>query len=300
MSQERLISDFLDMMAAERGAAQNTLENYARDLEQLFFLLPAKKISEVNHDDIANIVSLLNRKYAPKSVARKISAFREFFKFLFSEKLIKINPTAYIDAPKTGKSLPKFLTEDEIKNLIVTAWAQEGVEQKRTAVMLELAYACGLRVSELVSLPENCINYDKREILVRGKGSKERIVPISDRAVQAVLKYIDFRDYFIKGGRRSIWLFPSKRSSSGHIERDAFFKDLKNLAILAGIAPERISPHVLRHSFATNLIHHDADLRSVQKMLGHEDISTTEIYTHILPEKLIETVKKLHPLAQKN
>ena len=300
MNTEKLISDFLDMMAAERGAAQRTLESYDRDLRQFFDLLPLDSLSAYTPEKIAEAVRALNRKYAPRSVARKISSYREFFKFLFSEKLIDKNPTAYIDTPKQSKPLPKFLTEDEIRRLIDAAHARREPHRVRTAVMLELAYACGLRVSELVSLSENSINQERREILVRGKGSKERVVPISERAVRAVKEYEDFvRDSFIKAGRRSIWLFPSLRSASGHITRDMFFVSLKQLAVEAGIAPERVSPHVLRHSFATHLINRNADLRSVQKMLGHEDISTTEIYTHILPEKLIETVKKLHPLAKK-
>ena len=163
--------------------------------------------------------------------------------------------------------------------------------------MLELMYACGLRVSELVALPENCFNFDKRQLFVRGKGSKERIVPVAPAAIEAVFDYLTYRDEFIKGGRRSIWLFPSKSSASGHITRDGFFKHLKELGVIAGISPAKLSPHVLRHSFATHLLNSDVDLRAVQKMLGHESINTTEIYTHILPDKLIKTVQTLHPLA---
>ena len=166
--------------------------------------------------------------------------------------------------------------------------------------MLELMYASGLRVSELVSLPENCINFDRRQVFVRGKGSKERVVPVAPAAIQAVFDYLEQRDCFIREGRRSIWLFPSKSSRSGHISRNTFFKRLKELAVKAGIYPSRVTPHVLRHSFATHLLNHNADLRSVQKMLGHESINTTEIYTHILSDKLLETVQKLHPLAGKH
>lgn len=300
MDNGKLIAGFLSMMVAERGAAQNTIENYERDLEQFFDFVPTKEVKNIKSEDISAVMQQLSRcSYAPKTIARKLSAIKEFFKFLFSEKEIKENPTAYILAPKQEKPLPKFLTETEVRKLIDVAWQEESPEHKRLAVMLELIYACGLRVSELVSMPENCIDYDKRQILIRGKGSKERIIPISERAIKAVFEYINYRSHFIKEGRRSIWMFPSKRAASGHITRDAFFVYLKELAIKAEIAPAKVSPHVLRHSFATHLLNHNADLRSVQKMLGHEDISTTEIYTHILSEKLIDTVKRLHPLAKR-
>jgi len=166
--------------------------------------------------------------------------------------------------------------------------------------MLELMYACGLRVSELVCLPESCIDFDKKQILVRGKGSKERLIPIAGAAVDAISEYLNIREEFIRGGRKSIWLFPSRRSREGHITRDAFFKNIKETAVKAGISPLRVSPHVLRHSFATHLLNNGADLRSVQKMLGHESIVTTEIYTHILSENLIREVQQKHPLAHMN
>ena len=299
MSTGALLESFLAMMVAERGASQNTIENYQRDLEQFLAIVNVSEMANVTDNDVYQYVQKLSRmNYAPKSIARKISALKEFFKFLFSEKEIKENPTAYLMAPKQEKPLPKFLTEVELKRLIDTAQSKEGMHARRLAVMLVLMSACGLRVSELVGLPENCINFDKKEILVRGKGSKERLIPISDEAIEAVLDYTTYRDNFIRGGRKSIWLFPSLTSSSGHMTREAFFMALKELAAEAGISPEKISPHVLRHTFATSLLNHDADLRSVQKMLGHEDISTTEIYTHITSEKLIDTVKRLHPLSR--
>ncbi len=299
MSAGALLESFLAMMVAERGASQNTIENYQRDLEQFLSFISVSNLSEVKDKDVYQYVQFLSKyPYAPKSIARKISALKEFFKFLFSEKEIRENPTAYLMAPKQEKPLPKFLTEVELKRLIDTAQSKEGMHARRLAVMLVLMSACGLRVSELVGLPENCINFDKKEILVRGKGSKERLIPISDEAIEAVLDYTTYRDNFIRGGRKSIWLFPSLTSSSGHMTREAFFMALKEIAVEAGISPEKISPHVLRHTFATRLLNHEADLRSVQKMLGHEDISTTEIYTHITSEKLIDTVKRLHPLSR--
>lgn len=296
------LENFLSMIVAERGAAQNTVENYERDLLQFLDIFASKKLNEVTSEDLSDYVQELSREhnYAPKSIARKISAVKEFFKFLFSEKEIKKNPTTYLTAPKQEKPLPKFLSEKELHSLIEVAHAKQNISYRRLAVMLEVMSACGLRVSELVSMPENCINFDKKEVLIRGKGSKERLIPISERAIGAVLDYLTYRDEFIRSGRRSIWLFPSIRSASGHVSRQKFFEYLKETAAEAGINPLRISPHVLRHTFATRLLNHNADLRSVQKMLGHEDISTTEIYTHVTSEKLIETVKKLHPLAKKH
>ncbi len=294
------IEEFLDMMSAEVGASVNTIAAYRRDLQQ--FVEACRMPPEsVQAADVSEYVTFLHKKrYAVKSVARKISALRDFFKFLYTEKAININPMAKIAAPKAEKPLPKFLTQQDVLELIAAAKEKNGARGKRLSAMLELMYACGLRVSELVGLPEGCINFDKKQILVRGKGNKERLIPVADAALHAVLEYLQYRDEFIKNGRKSIWLFPSKLSKLGHITRDGFFKDLQELAIICGIPPQKISPHVLRHSFATHLLHGGADLRSVQKMLGHEDIATTEIYTHIVPEDLLRVVAAAHPLGKKS
>ncbi|MFQ8668199.1 MAG: site-specific tyrosine recombinase/integron integrase [Alphaproteobacteria bacterium] len=295
------VNRFLEMMSAERGASANTLEAYGRDVEEFLTYCGGMALKEISRDDVGDFVQYLGREgRSPKTVARKLSAVREFFKFLYTEKDIKDNPAADVLTPKQEKPLPKFLSEDEIKRLIAAAKECSGPKGRQMTAMLELMYASGLRVSELVSLPENCINFDRRQVFVRGKGSKERVVPVAPAAIQAVFDYLEQRDCFICEGRRSIWLFPSKSSRSGHISRDTFFKRLKELAVKAGIYPSRVTPHVLRHSFATHLLNHNADLRSVQKMLGHESINTTEIYTHILSDKLLETVQKLHPLAGKH
>ena len=295
------VNRFLEMMSAERGASANTLEAYGRDVEEFLTYCGGMALKEISRDDVGDFVQYLGREgRSPKTVARKLSAVREFFKFLYTEKDIKDNPAADVLTPKQEKPLPKFLSEDEIKRLIAAAKECSGPKGRQMTAMLELMYASGLRVSELVSLPENCINFDRRQVFVRGKGSKERVVPVAPAAIKAVFDYLEQRDCFIREGRRSIWLFPSKSSRSGHISRDTFFKRLKELAVKAGIYPSRVTPHVLRHSFATHLLNHNADLRSVQKMLGHESINTTEIYTHILSDKLLETVQKLHPLAGKH
>ena len=243
------------------------------------------------------IQNLRAESYAPKSLARKLSAIKDFCKFLYSEKIIKTNPAAYILTPKQEKPLPKFLSVQEIKLLIEAAFAKKDYRYWRIGVMIELMYATGLRVSELVGLPENAINYNKGLITIFGKGSKERVVPVAESALQSLSEYIDLRREFIKKNSNSNWLFPSLTSISGHLTRDAFYKDLKKLAVDCGIYPSRVSPHVLRHSFATHLLNNNADLRSVQKMLGHENITTTEVYTHITSQKLGDIVRRKHPLA---
>ena len=285
------------MMVAEVGASSNTIDAYKRDLEQ-FFELTERPYNQITKQEIKSYLKALSLEgYSSRSIARKLSAVKDFFKFLYTEKEIKENPTANISAPKQGKPLPKFLTEDEVWLLIRTAQKAEKTNQKRIAVMLELMYACGLRVSELVSMPENCINFERKQLLIRGKGSKERIIPVAEETLSHLLEYLKYRQDFTRRGR-SIWFWPSLSSKLGHITRDSFFKSLKTIAINAGMDESRISPHVLRHSFATHLLNNDADLRSVQKMLGHEDITTTEIYTHIISDKLIETVQKKHPLSK--
>ncbi len=291
-----IIADFLDMMAAEQGLAENSLRSYERDLEQ-FFESCSKGYHDINEKDIKEFIAFLKSQgYAPRSIARKISALNDFCKFLLSENEITQNPMVNISAPKKGRNLPKFLTRDEINLLIEAAEHNPDDAHKRTAVMLKLMYACGLRVSELVSLPLSCINFDKKQILVKGKGAKERLIPVAEVLLKEILQYFEIRKRLLKGTEKP-FLFPSV-AKDGHLTRDAFFKAIKNLAVLAGISPEKVSPHVLRHSFATHLLNSDVDLRSVQMMLGHKDIATTEIYTHIIAEELIDEVKSKHPLAK--
>ncbi len=291
------LENFLEMMAAEKGAAQNTLEAYRRDILQFFEFFGTDATRAEERDISAFAQYLAQRGFAPRTQARKLSALREFYKFLYSEKEIGDNPTVRILSPRREKTLPKFLTAPEIKRLLATAERGEDFARQRLTAMFALMYACGLRVSELVGLPENCINFEKKQILIMGKGSKERLIPVADAALSIILRYVGQRQRYV-GKSGSPWLFPSRRSASGHITRDNFFKNLKNLAVEAGISPSRISPHVLRHSFATHLLNRRVDLRSVQKLLGHEDISTTEIYTHIVSQQLIDTVMQKHPLGK--
>lgn len=299
MAKRNLTESFLDMMRAEVGASANTIAAYGADMDQFEAFCEGADWAAVTSEKISAFIRFLSQKgYSSRTIARKISTLRDFFAFLYTEREINDNPTLNIISPRQEKPLPKFLTEGEIKCLINTAAESDTLSGQRMTVMLTLMYACGLRVSELVSLPENCINFEKREILVRGKGNKERLIPVASTALDAVKRYWQIRDNFIRGGRRSVWLFPSLKSTSGHMTRDAFFKEIKKISLAAGLDPHKVSPHVLRHSFATHMLNHDADLRSIQKMLGHAEIATTEIYTHITSQKLIDIVKEKHPLAQ--
>lgn len=291
----RQIDAFLEMMIAERGASMRTIESYRRDLTDLLAFLDIKNIEmrKAKRSDLqAYLHTVVENHLSPKTQSRRLSSIHEFYRFLYSEDLIKKNPADYLQTPKIGKSLPKYLTEEEVLKLIETA----SQKNERMHVMLELLYASGMRVSELVSLPVLSITKDNKMISIIGKGGKERIVPLNEPAMKALDKWLLLRELKLKRGRTSKWLFPSP-SKEGHLTRDGFFKALKEIALLSGINPAKVSPHVFRHSFASHLIAHDADLRSVQKMLGHADIATTEIYTHILQDRLKKTVEKSHPLA---
>lgn len=295
----RYLNQFLEAKSAESGSALLTISAYETDIVQFLNFSGISSFSELTEERIEKFIqNLQTQQYSPKSIARKLSAIKEFCKFLYSEKIITDNPSSNILTPKQQKPLPKFLSAEEILRIIQTAFSKKDYRYWRIGVMIELMYATGLRVSELVGLPETSINYNKGLITILGKGSKERIVPIAARALSALQDYGDLRKEFIKNKKTSPWLFPSLISTSGHLTRDAFYKDLKKLAIDCGIYPSRVSPHVLRHSFATHLLNNDADLRSVQKMLGHENITTTEIYTHITSQKLGDIIRKKHPLAQ--
>ena len=279
------IEIFLEALSAEKGRSQKTLSSYESDLCLADENIPG---GLMNADEVAiqNYLSALPDK--PTSIARKASALRGFYKFLMLEKIISTNPTANLELPKRNRNLPKFLSVQEIELLISSAGDTRN--SLRLRAMIELLYASGLRVSELCELPLSGVLGDK--LLIHGKGAKERLVPMHENAIHALNKWLD-----IRGEDASKYVFPSG-GKSGHITRDGFFKILKKCAILAGIEPTRVSPHVLRHSFASHLLAGGANLRAIQTMLGHEDISTTQIYTHVIPEQLKETVSKHHPLAQ--
>lgn len=295
------IEAFLDMMLAERNAAANTRAAYARDLGDAAAFLARKKIelADANDDNIRVYLSSLG-KNAAKTQARRLSALRQFFRFLCSEKIRKEDPTSSIDAPKLGRSLPKYLSEKEVARLISEAQRAPGREGLRLRAMLELLYAAGLRVTELVTLPLSAIQAERAIVLVKGKGGKERVVPLGEPALKAIGQWLPARKNMLGEGRTSPYLFPSvSLSKDAPITRQRFFQLLKQLALVSAINPKRLSPHVLRHAFATHLLEHGADLRSVQSMLGHADIATTQIYTHVAGDKLARTVAEHHPLAYK-
>ena len=306
-----LISAFLEMMAAERGASPHTLDAYRRDLEDYVASLKARKsdpLTAADGDMRRYMAELGAAGLAPRTQARRLSSMRQFHKFLYSDGYRTEDPSANIDSPRQGQTLPKFLTIDEIDRLIVAASNHPGIKGKRLLAMVELMYATGMRVSELVELPFAAAARDPQMLIVKGKGNKERLVPLSDPARDALRDYIDVRDAFIPSDKsegqadrpgQSSYLFPS-RGKTGHLTRQMFLKMIKDLAVDAGVAPSRVSPHVLRHSFASHLLANGADLRSLQKMLGHSDISTTQIYTHVLESRLRGLVQEHHPLAHIN
>ncbi len=294
-----LISAFMETITAERGAAKNTIAAYTRDLEDFGEFLDSKRRTFENAmlpELRTYLSSLVKRGLSAKTQARRISALREFYKYLYTEKIRTDNPTDALDSPKTARSLPKYLSEEEINRLFNAVEELKSPKKDRMKVLLEILYASGLRVSELISLPAATANVKENFLIVRGKGSKDRMVPLTDAAKKALKDWIPVREKTLPKGRESRWLFPSK-GKTGHLTREGFFEELKSLALIAGIDRERVSPHVIRHSFASHLIAHNADLRTVQQMLGHSNIATTQIYTHILDNRLKNTVEKNHPLA---
>ncbi len=300
----RAVGLFLDMMAAERGAAANTIESYGRDLQDFEGFL-ARRGTAPEDAQPEQIQAFLKRLsgagMAASTQARKLSALRQFFRFLQMERMRDDDPTAALDAPKTDRPLPKYLSEDEVDRLLAAAQALPGADGLRTRALLEILYATGLRVSELVGLPLTALARDGRVLIVRGKGGKERMVPMGDPARDALSAYLAVRDGFLvkarAAGPAGQFLFPS-RAKQGHMTRARFGQVLKELAVAAGLPARRVSPHVLRHSCASHLLAHGADLRALQQMLGHADISTTQIYTHVLEERLRSLVEGAHPLAR--
>ncbi len=309
------VDSFLDMLTTERGAAYNTRQAYWRDLADASLYLRARRNTDVNKattDDLKAYLKDLsekthnkgtnNSKIAVRTVARRLSAMRQYYRYLISENARQDDPTSTIESPKQGRTLPKTLSEAEVSQLIKTAGMPGKPESIRLVCLLELLYATGLRVSELVGLPLSAIGEDQQFVMIAGKAGRERMVPLSDPARAAMAKYFEVRKQFIghdeNRANQEKWVFPSRTSESGHLTRQRFAQLLKDLARAADVDESRVSPHVLRHAFATHLLSHGADLRSVQKMLGHADIATTQIYTHILGDKAKKTVEDKHPLSK--
>src|SRR5579863_6752045 len=312
-SDAKLIDLFLEMLAAEQGAGDNTLDAYRRDLSDFSAYLKAAKQTFISAETQAlrdYLTDLDSRGFKPSSAARRLSAMRHLFRFLLNERIRTDDPAAILSGPKRGRGLPKVLSISDVDRLLAQAKAlagaaeaspQELVRATRLHCLLEVLYATGLRVSELVSLPLSAARSDARMIVVRGKGNKERLVPLNEASRRAMADYLSAVDA-LKARKNNIagskWLFPSF-GESGHLTRQHFARDLKELAASAGLAPHLVSPHVLRHAFASHLLHNGADLRIVQTLLGHSDISTTQIYTHVVEERLKSLVRDLHPLAEK-
>jgi integrase/recombinase XerD len=295
------VEAFLEMLTAERGVARNTEQSYGRDLKAFAAFLKHRGVA-VEGADIGHIRAFLAAQaqagMAPSSTARTLSALRQFHRFLVMEGVRADDPSAAIDSPRRGRPLPRTLSEQQVEALLVAAHRRPGVRGARLTALVELLYATGLRVSELVGLPMSALSRDHSLVIVRGKGGKERMIPLSEPAQAAVETWHPLRAGFIAGGGGSPWMFPSRRARGGHLTRTHFSMLIKQLAAEAGIDPGAVSPHVLRHAFASHLLAHDADLRSVQQMLGHADISTTQIYTHVLDERLKSLVRTHHPLAR--
>lgn len=288
-----LIERFLEMMTSERGAARNTVESYARDLREAAAFLN-DKISDFAMVDKklleTYVVKLVQSGLAPRTVARHISSLRQLFHFLYSDGGRKDNPAISLDIPKQPRKLPPVLSGDDISAMITAAG-----NDFRLVAMLELLYASGMRISELVTLPLATIqnvNKGSKFITVRGKGNKERMVPLHTGAVSSLFKYLETRKEV------SIWLFPA-HSREGHITRQGFARMMKDIAWKAGLDPRKVSPHMLRHSFASALLTGGADLRVIQELLGHSDISTTQVYTHIEQDRLTRLVTQHHPLSKR-
>ena len=309
----RLIHLILDMLAAEQGAGDNTLDAYRRDLTDFSEFLGragqnfARAGTDVLRDYLADLDT---RGFKSSSVARRLSAMRHLFRFLLNERIRSDDPAAILSGPKRGRGLPKVLSISDVDRMLTRAKEltqadaspQHRLRAMRLHCLLEVLYATGLRVSELVALPLSAARSDARMIVVRGKGNKERLVPLNEASRRAMADYLAamqaLKTEKQKNAAGSKWLFPSF-GESGHLTRQHFARDLKELATASGLAPRLVSPHVLRHAFASHLLHNGADLRIVQTLLGHTDISTTQIYTHVVEERLKSLVRDLHPLAEK-
>lgn len=300
-----LVETFIDAMSAERGISKNTREGYTRDLRQYLGHLDGHGLSALDAQapDVQGFLGSLARSgVGARTQARKLSVLRQFHGFLVVDGFRGEDPTSAVDSPKLGRPLPKTLTIDEIDRLLEAARTTPGWRGLRLNAMVETLYATGLRVSELVSLKRSSFSRDFCIVTVRGKGGKDRLVPVGEPARQAIAAWLsELRRQHEAGGKGHAapgpWLFPS-HSAAGHLTRDRVSKLLTGLAAAAGIDPRKVSPHVIRHAFATHLLANGADLISIQKMLGHADLSTTEIYTHVTDERMQSLVREMHPLSK--
>jgi integrase/recombinase XerD len=299
---------FLETLAAERGAAANTLAAYGRDLDDyaIFLAGQGRDALDATAEDVRGFLADLKRRgLAASSAARRLSAVRQLHRFLYAEGRRGDDPTVIVESPRRARAAPKILGVGEVERLLASA--QEGLDDPtrpvgarlraaRLAALLELIYATGLRVSELVALPRAAARARGDMLTVRGKGGRERLVPLSEQAKAATQRFRELLEARHPGEKSGRWLFPAD-SESGHLTRQAFGRDLKAAALAAGLPARLVSPHALRHAFASHLLQNGADLRVVQELLGHADVSTTQIYTHVLEERMKAMVRDLHPLA---
>jgi len=297
------VEAFLEMMAVERDASPHTLSAYARDLADAEASLGKGGLITADETAIETwFASLSVRGLSAATAARRRSAVRQFYRFALGEGWRQDDPSRRLDAPKQGRPLPKTLSREEVERLLAAAGKDDSAGAVRMLALVELAYASGLRVSELLALKVEAVRRDPAWLIVRGKGGKERLAPLNTAAREAVKVWLEIRDAKSANGRPkkgpdSPWLFPST-AAEGHLTPRRFAQQLDQAAIDAGIDPARVSPHVLRHAFATHLLEGGADLRVVQTLLGHADIATTQIYTHVAVDRLMEVVKRRHPLAK--
>ena len=298
----KTVEQFLEMLIAERGASSNTCTSYLNDITNFDKFLSGAEttLEDATTDDVRRYLRHRSEVGANNpTISRNLSVLRQFFKFLQSENVRLDNPALNVDGPKVSRTLPKVISEDDVEALLKAAHKLQTAEGIRLTCLLEIAYASGLRVTELVSLPTDALNLTSETLLISGKGGKERLVPLTFSAMNAIVAYERVRIDFLKGNNTSKFLFPS-RSKQGYLTRRRLGQLLKELAIQAGLDPTIISPHILRHAFASHLLNRGADLRSLQKMLGHSDISTTQIYTHVQKERLHAVISSYHPMAKKD
>ena len=301
MKNQLILENFLEVLASEKGLAVNTRISYKNDILQFLVFLEKnkKKINEITPIDIEKFTSKFTTQGLEKStISRKMSALSHFFIFLLEENIIKSNPIHELDLPKQIKKLPKILSVDQVEKLIKSSCEDQSINGIRLNTMIEILYATGIRVSELVEMKLSATYAEKNFLLVQGKGNKERLVPISENTEDKIKDYLKIRNEFINNDTESKWLFPSKQSSKGHITRQRFNQLLQTLCERVNLNNIKISPHKLRHAFATHLLANGVDLRSLQQMLGHADISTTQIYTHVLKDRLKKLVSDNHPLSK--
>ncbi|WP_353472466.1 site-specific tyrosine recombinase XerD [Salipiger sp. H15] len=307
MSAAHWVSAFLEAQVAERGAADNTQAAYARDLADFTGWLAARglDLATAQRADVEDyLITCEAEGLAVATRARRLSAIKQLYRFAFEEGLRSDNPAVQIAGPGRPKRLPKTLTTDEVDRLLEAAerHGRSADDRLRNTCLMQLLYATGMRVSELVTLPLSAARGDPRMLLIRGKGGKERMVPLSPPARAALAEWLTRRDAHealnrAEGRPASGFLFPS-RGKAGHLTRHAFYVMIKDIAVGAGVSPAKVTPHTLRHAFATHLLANGADLRAIQTFLGHADVATTEIYTHVLEERLRELVLDHHPMAR--